>query len=76
MRCSQSSLNAYEIQYGLRMNDSISKNNDKLFVKFCCISFKENEKLNLECAEKGKKIEKLNESITDLLTKNQRYLFS
>lgn len=34
---------------------------------------KENEKLSLECAEKGKKIEKLNESMTDLLTKNQSF---
>lgn len=33
--------------------------------------FQENAKLQTECEEKSRKIEKLNESMTDLLTKNQ-----
>ena len=36
--------------------------------------FQENEKLKAEGVEKSKKIELLNDKISDLLQKNQRYL--
>lgn len=39
------------------------------------IWFQENEKLKAEGAEKSKKIELLNEKISDLLSKNQRYAY-
>lgn len=38
------------------------------------IWFQENEKLKAEGAEKSKKVELLNDKISDLLQKNQRYL--
>jgi len=39
------------------------------------IWFQENEKLKAEGAEKSKKIELLNEKISELLSKNQRYVY-
>ena len=36
--------------------------------------FQENEKLKAEGAEKSKKVELLNDKISDLLQKNQRYI--
>lgn len=38
------------------------------------IWFQENEKLKAEGAEKSKKVELLNDKISDLLQKNQRYM--
>lgn len=38
------------------------------------IWFQENEKLKAEGVEKSKKIELLNDKISDLLQKNQRYM--
>ena len=38
------------------------------------IWFQENEKLKAEGVEKTKKIESLNDKISDLLQKNQRYM--
>ena len=40
---------------------------------FILLTLQENEKLKKECSEKTNKIEALNEKISSLLHKNQRY---
>ena len=42
------------------------------FLKLYIFFDKENEKLKKECAEKTKKIEILNEKISEMLLKNQK----